>query len=69
MQTLNIEILNPKAKKLLMDLADLKLISISEKKEESFLDVVKKIRAKKAAVSLEEITKEVKLVRAKNNAK
>ena len=65
MQTLNIEILNPKAKKLLLDLADLKLIAISEKKEETFLDIVKKIRAKKSNISLDEITKEVKAVRAK----
>lgn len=65
MQTLNVEILNPKAKKLLLDLADLKLISISENKEETFLDVVKKIRAKKATISFADITKEVKAVRAK----
>jgi len=65
MASLNIEILNPKAKKLLQDLADLKLISISEKTSDSFLDTVKKLRSKKAKISLDEITKVVEVVRRK----
>lgn len=69
MSTLYIEILNPKAKKLLQDLADLNLIAIKENKSNSFLDTVKKIRAKKAQISLEEITKEVEAVRSKRYAK
>ena len=67
--TFNIQILNPKAKKLLMDLAELRLISISENKSNPFLDAVKKLRSKKAKISLEEITKEVEAVRTKRYAK
>lgn len=62
--TFNVEILNPKAKKLLQDLAELRLISISENKSNPFLEAVKKIRSKKAKISLDEITKEVESVRA-----
>lgn len=69
MATLNIEILNPKAKKLLQDLAELRLISISEKAANPFFDVVKKIRSKKPAISLAEITKDVEVVRAKRHGK
>jgi hypothetical protein len=69
MSTFNIEILNPKAKKLLLDLADLRLISISESVSNPFLDVVKKIRSKKSNLSLEDITKEVEAVRSKRNGK
>ena len=69
MATFNIEILNPKAKKLLMDLADLRLISISESVTNPFLDAVKKLRSKKAQLSLTDITKEVETVRSKRNAK
>ena len=69
MATFNIEILNPKAKKLLMDLADLRLISISESVANPFLDVVKKIRSKNAQLSLADITKEVENIRTKRNGK
>jgi hypothetical protein len=69
MTTLNIEILNPKAKKLLQDLADLRLISITESVANPFLDAVKKIRSKNARLSLSDITKEVEIVRAKRNGK
>jgi hypothetical protein len=62
METIRIEILNPKAKALLKDLANLDLIRIS--KENSFSEVLKKIRSKSdEAPSLEEITKEVEAVR------
>lgn len=69
MATLNIEILNPKAKKLLFDLAELRLISISEKTSNPFLDTIKKLRSKKATISLEEISEEVELVRTKRYGK
>lgn len=69
MTTLNIEILNPKAKKLLQDLAELRLISISEKTSNPFFNVVKKIRSKKADISIEEITKEIESVRTKRYGK
>lgn len=69
MATLNIEILNPKAKKLLQDLAELKLISFSEKTSSPFFKVIKKLRSKKSDISLDEITKEVEAVRTKRYGK
>ena len=71
MASLNIEILNPKAKKLLFDLAALKLISIQNTSEDSFLKLLNKLRAKakKNPPSMEEITKEVETVRASRYAK
>jgi hypothetical protein len=69
MSTLNIEILNPKAKKLLMDLADLRLISINEKSVNPFTDAIKKIRSKKANLSFDEITREVEAIRSKRYGK
>ncbi|CAN5629216.1 hypothetical protein BH11BAC5_BH11BAC5_55600 [soil metagenome] len=70
MNTMRIDILNPKAAKLLKDLADLNLISIQDTSKNGFITVLKKLRSKaKSAPSLEEITKEVELVRAKRYAK
>lgn len=67
MRTYQVGILNPKAAKLLQDLADLNLISIKQTTESNFLKVVNKLRSKAAdnPPSLEEITKEVEAVRAK----
>ena len=69
--TLQVDILDPKATKLLQGLADRKLIAIKPNKEDGFLKVVKKLRAKAAAnpLSLQEITKEVESVRAKRYAR
>jgi hypothetical protein len=69
--TLQVDILNPKATKLLQNLADLNLISIKGTKEDGFLQIIKKLRAKASSnpLSLEEITKEVESVRAKRYAK
>ena len=61
-----------KANKLLKNLADLNLIAIKQNtKEDGFLKLVNKIRAKakKQQPTLEEITKEVEIVRAKRYAK
>ena len=70
--TYQIDILNPKASKLLRDLADMNLISITEmQSSDPFLTVVKRLR-KKASLNpptLEEITKEVEAVRLKRYAK
>jgi hypothetical protein len=65
METIRIDILNPKAKALLKDLANLDLIRIKkDKSENSFSEVLKKFRSKSdEAPSLEEITKEVEAVR------
>jgi len=71
MTTVQVDILNPKAGKLLQDLADLNLISIKDLGEDSFLKVVMRLRKKaaKSPPSLEEITEEVELVRAKRYGK
>lgn len=69
--TYQVEILNPKADKLLQDLADLKLIALSKaSSNDPFLTVVKRLRKKAAAKppTLEEITKEVETVRSKRYA-
>ena len=65
METIKIEILNPKAKSLLQDLADLKLIRIQKDKVRSeFQELLDKLRMKSSeAPSLDEITKEVEAVR------
>ncbi len=63
MQTFSVEILNPKAKKLLKDLADLNLISISP--ESNIKVLLTKLRRNESEIpSLEEITKEVEAVRS-----
>jgi hypothetical protein len=70
MNTLKIGIINPKATKLLRDLEDLKLISISENSTASFSTVIKRLRSKSTSVpTLEEITKEVEFVRSKRYSK
>ncbi|QTD36446.1 hypothetical protein JL193_09775 [Polaribacter batillariae] len=65
METIRIDIINPKAKKLLKGLADLNLIKINKEKYKSeFSALLKKIRAKSnEEISLDEITKEVEQVR------
>jgi hypothetical protein len=72
MISLQVDILNPKARKLLNDLADQKLIAITElRTTESFLKTVNKIRrkGKRNPISEETITKEVEAVRASRYAK
>ena len=65
METIQIDILNPKAKKLLRNLADLNLIKINKPKTKSdFSALVQKLRTKSDDdISFEEITKEVEQVR------
>lgn len=70
MNTMRINILNPKAVRLLKDLADLNLISIQDNSKNGFAKVLKKLRSKaKSAPSFDEITNEVELVRKKRYAK
>jgi hypothetical protein len=70
MNTMRIELLNPKAAKLLKDLADLNLIAIQDTSKNGFATVLKNLRSKaKSAPNLEVITKEVELVRSKRYAK
>ncbi len=68
--TYQVDILDPKADKLLKDLADLKLIAISKASEDPFFNIVEKLRKKASAnpPSMEEITSEVEKVRAKRYA-
>jgi hypothetical protein len=67
---MRIELLNPKAAKLLKDLADLNLIAIQDTSKNGFATVLKNLRSKaKSAPNLEIITKEVELVRSKRYAK
>lgn len=67
MQTYQVNILNPKAAKLLQDLADLNLISIKQTSEDNFLKVIGKLRSKATdnPLSMDDITKEVEVVRTK----
>ena len=70
METLKIEIVNKKAKKILQELADLNLINIQDQDPlKSFQSLLNRLRNQKDAPSLKEITKEVELVRAKRHAK
>ena len=65
MESLKIEIINPKAKQLLKNLADLKLIRIKKEPAKSdFSELLNKLREQSdKAPSLDEITKEVEAVR------
>ena len=66
MEALTIEIINPKAKKLLFNLADLNLISISKTStiDSEFDDLLRKLRSKNDSIpSLNEITEEVEIIR------
>ena len=73
METLTIDILNPKAKRLIKDLANLNLISIRKPNQKytlkRLLEMTRKPEAE--ALTLEEITAEVEIVRKEmyNNKK
>jgi hypothetical protein len=70
METFQIDILNPKAKKLLKDLADLNLIKIRRSNKSDFSTLLTRFRSKSAeSLSLEDITKEVEDVRKSRNEK
>lgn len=70
MNTMRIDILHPKATKILKDLEDLNLIAIQGTSKNGFSSVLKKLRSKaKSAPTFEEITNEVELVRSKRCAK
>ena len=71
MQTYQVDVLNPKASKLLKNLADLKLITVRPIPSDNFLKVVERLRTKALAnsPSSEDIAKEVDKVRTKRYAK
>jgi hypothetical protein len=69
--TLHVDIINPKAAKLLKDLADLNLIVLREVPEDTLLSKIKSIRkkAQTKSISLETITQEVEKTRSARYAK
>lgn len=70
MNTIRVNILNPKAAKLLENLADMNLIAIQDVSKNGFAGVLKKLRSKaKSAPTYDEITKEVELVRSRRYEK
>ena len=70
MESIRIDIINPKAKRIIKDLAALDLINIrSQDPIKSFQSLLKKLRKNSASISLQEITKEVELVRARKDVK
>ena len=70
MNTMRVDILNPKAARLLKDLADMNLIAIKDTSTNGFASVLKKLRSKaKSAPTFDEITNEVELVRSRRHAK
>jgi hypothetical protein len=70
METLRIEIVNPKAKRILKELAELNLINIRDKDPiKSFDSLLNRLRTKGKGISLDEITKEVEIVRSKRYGK
>lgn len=72
METITIEIVNPKAKQLIEDLAAMKLINISQSTtslNNDLLKILAKLRSNaESTLTLDEITKEVESVRAKRHA-
>lgn len=69
MNLLEIELIDPRAKKLLEELENLNLIKIKvlEEPKVLFQDVLNRLRNKEAEpLSLEEITEEVEIVRAES---
>lgn len=67
---MRVDIINPKALRLLKDLADMNLIAIQDSSKNGFASVLKKLRSKaKTAPTYDEITKEVELVRQKRYEK
>jgi hypothetical protein len=65
MRTYQVNLLNPKAAKLLKELAELKLIELKETSNDFFVVVAKlRKKAERKKPSLDEITKEVEIIRA-----
>lgn len=70
METMRIDIVDPKAKRIIKELAELNLITIRDKNPlKSFENLLDRFRRNKKKISLEEIRKEVELVRTKRYGK
>ena len=68
MNTIRVEILNPKAKKLLKSLEELNLIAIQDSSEIRFSKLLQKFRSKETTKpTLDETTREIEWVRDQNN--
>lgn len=66
METLKVDILNPRARQLLRNLADQNLIAIRESKTDAFEQLVKSLRDQsQSPPDLETITAEVEKVRTR----
>ena len=62
--------MNPKATKLLKNLASLELIAIEKPSAPGFASILKRLRSEKKSVpNMDEITREVELVRTKRYEK
>ena len=71
MITYQVDILNPKADRLLKDLADMNLIAITQTDSNGFKEVIERLRSKAEQIGLptmEEITGEVETVRSERYA-
>ena len=72
MITYQVDILNPKADRLLKDLADMDLIAIKQATSDGFMEVIERLRSKAEQLgspTMEEITQEVEIVRAERYAR
>lgn len=70
METIKVDILNPKARKLLNDLADLDLIAIRKSTNKEFSEVLQKLRSKSDKELCEdEIAQEVEALRSARSNK
>ena len=72
MVTYQVDILNPKADRLLKDLADMNLIAIKQSDNDAFMAVIERLRSKAEQLdppTLEEISREVETVRAERYAR
>ncbi len=72
MVTYQVDILDPKADKLLRDLADMNLIAIKQTDSDGFMQVIERLRSKAEQLgppTMEEITQEAEAVRAERYAR
>lgn len=68
MTTLQIDIIEPKAVKLLEDLAAMNLITIQNSKQERLKNLLTRLRVHTDNMSIEDISKEVEIVRSERYA-
>ncbi len=72
MTTYQVDTLNPKADKLLKDLADMNMIAIKQTDSDGFMQVIERLSSKAELFgqpNSEEITQEVETVRAERYAR